>query len=108
MWKTSVFFIFQNGFKQISLPAEELGKCNTEVIDVISCDDGCLIETEIPLTEACEKISKFIGYEVFEINCDTNVITKGHILTECYLTKGDHGEDCIMIWTDNKNIDIVQ
>lgn len=103
MSEVPVFFIFQKGFRQISLPPKERN-LKSEIINIISCDDGCLIETDIELHEACEKINYFIGRDVVSIYCDSNTISSNSILTECYLTKGNYGEDCIMIWADNKNV----
>lgn len=101
MFKAPLFFIYQNGFRQISLPPSENEYRNTDVINIIECDDGCLINTE-NLKEDYEKLKKYIGCKVVDIWCDSNEIMDMGILTECSLTKDNYGGDCILVWAEKE------
>ena len=102
-----LIFIYQEGFSQISLPPIQENQFNFDVINIKSCDDGCLITTDCDLEVAYNKVKQFLGREVVNVYCDSNTVTKGCILIECKLTKGNYGEDCILIWTDSKNCEVV-
>lgn len=71
-----IIFIFQNGFRQISLPPLEEGWRNPEVIELTSCDDGCKVTTVLPHEEVVEKMNAFIGRKIMNVHCDSNEISE--------------------------------
>lgn len=102
--KTPLFFIYQNGFRQISLPPKEAHMQNPEVISLTSCDDGVLVTTEMDFKEAVQKLNAFIGHPVTEICCDTNEIHDAGFFRGAELTNGNYGERVIGLnwWKDNR------
>ncbi|MEQ6355165.1 hypothetical protein ABNX05_11100 [Lysinibacillus sp. M3] len=100
MDKTSnpLIFIYQFGFKQISLPPTKAGMNNFDVINIASCEDGHLIKTKEPIEESYLKLKEMIGKEVVSIYCDTNDITSLGILKSCVMTKDDFDSDVISVW----------
>lgn len=94
-----LIFIYQFGFKQISLPPEKVGMNNFEVIDIYKCEDGCRIQTTGELQEDFKKLQKLIGRKVIKVYCDTNTIDDSCHLTECRITTNEHSSEEIFIWT---------
>ncbi|MBP1309249.1 hypothetical protein JOD82_002269 [Paenibacillus sp. 1182] len=94
---TPMFFIYQDGFKQISLPPFEPNKLNVELINVTSCDDGVYITTDINLEEAVTQLNQFIGHPVTEIYCDSNSIEDGSHFRGAMISKGNHQEKVIYL-----------
>ena len=85
-----IICILEKGFRKISLP-------NGYIIDIVSCYDGCYIETK-NMKKDIEEINKYIGLPVYEICLDDNRIEKGFKLCECKLTthcKYDYDYNCI-------------
>ncbi|MGF2716530.1 hypothetical protein ACQUY5_30680, partial [Bacillus cereus] len=96
--KKPLFFIYQNGFRQISLPPKQDGYRNFEIINITSCDDGCLVTVEGNMEEVVEKLNQFKNYPITEIYCDTNEIaSKGYKLEGASIRKGNVGEDVIYL-----------
>lgn len=75
-----IFFILQNGFRQISLP-------NEEVINITSCDGGCFLTTERDLKESEVLLNKYIGLPIYYVCCDENYIHTGTVLSEAKIVK---------------------
>lgn len=96
--KKPLFFIYQNGFRQISLPPKEDGHRNTEIINLTSCDDGCLLTVEGNMKNYVDKLNKFKSHPIVEIYCDENEISnKGYKLKGASIRKGNVGEDVIYL-----------
>ncbi|AFQ29887.1 hypothetical protein P4493_05440 [Bacillus thuringiensis] len=96
--KKPLFFIYQNGFRQISLPPKQEGFRNFDIIQLTSCDDGCLITVEGNMEEVARELSTFVGYPIVEIYCDTNEITNyGYTLKGASIRKGNVGEKVIYL-----------
>ena len=93
-----ILFIYQKGFRQISLP-------NKEIINITSCDGGCFITTERNLKEAEKLLNKYIGLPIYEIWCDTNRIITGSILEKAEIRKhAEYEIESDYIWIYDKNI----
>lgn len=102
--KTPIFFIYQRGFRQISLPHTEAHMQNPEIIQLTSCDDGVLVTTEMDFDEAVRKLNAFIGHPVTSIYCDTNEIREDGIFRGAEITTGNYEEKVISLhwWEDNR------
>ncbi|PHE64160.1 hypothetical protein COF68_04750 [Bacillus toyonensis] len=96
--KKPLFFIYQNGFRQISLPPKGDSHRNFTIINITSCDDGCLLTVEGNMKETVNKLNKFKGYPIVEIYCDTNETSNnGYKLKGASIRKGNVGEDVIYL-----------
>ncbi|HHT7008737.1 TPA: hypothetical protein ACTZ3A_001276 [Bacillus cereus] len=97
MDKKPLFFIYQNGFSQISLPPKQEGYRNFEVIHLTSCDDGCLVTVDADMLLVAEELNKFINYPIVNIYCDTNSIVVGDVFMGANVRKGNFGEQVIYL-----------
>lgn len=85
-----IICIYEKGFRKIALP-------NGYIIDILSCDDGCYIETENMENDIIE-INKYIGLPIYEVILDNNCIYKGFKLEKCSITthcRYDYDYKCI-------------
>ena len=74
---TPIFFICERGLRKISLPPVD-DHSRSFQIKITSCDDGCLIETDMDFDLAIEKLNAFQGRQITWIYCDTNeIVTRG-------------------------------
>lgn len=70
------------------LPPKQEGFRNFDIIQLTSCDDGCLITVEGNMEEVARELSTFVGYPIVEIYCDTNEITNyGYTFKGCKYSK---------------------
>ncbi|MFJ8531188.1 hypothetical protein [Bacillus sp. NPDC094106] len=97
MDKKPLFFIYQNGFRQISLPPKQEGYRNFEVLNLSSCDDGCLVTVDGDMLSVAEKLNEFINHPIVNIYCDTNSIVEGDVFLGAKVQKGNHGEQVIYL-----------
>lgn len=91
MAEKPIFFIYQSGFRQISLPPENEHMNNLQIINITSCDDGCRIITDIDTREVWTKLNKFQGRKIVEIWCDTNEIRDGGVFEVAELRDDGYG-----------------
>ncbi|MEC2463872.1 hypothetical protein P9X10_02995 [Bacillus cereus] len=96
--KKPLFFIYQNGFRQISLPPTQEGYRNPRIINITSCDDGCLLTVSENIEEVVEELNKFKDHPIVEIYCDENEVSnKGYKLKGASISKGNVGEKVIYL-----------
>jgi hypothetical protein len=95
--KTPIFFIYQNGFRQISLPPRNSTGNNPDVITITSCDDGVLITTDEAFEKTVVKLNEFVGYPITEIWCDNNSIAVGDYFRGAVIKRGNYDEKVICL-----------
>ncbi|MBX9158458.1 hypothetical protein ACTFR8_22955 [Bacillus cereus group sp. MYBK15-3] len=97
MSKKPLFFIYQNGFRQISLPPKQEGYRNFETINITSCTDGCLVTVDGDMEEAADKLNEFINHPVVNIYCDTNSISEGDVFLGAKVQKSNYNGELIYL-----------
>ncbi|MFE6075663.1 hypothetical protein ACFVQB_14420 [Paenibacillus sp. NPDC057886] len=97
MTEKPLFFIYQSGFRQISLPPENEHMNNLQIINITSCDGGCRITTDTDTREVWTKLNKFKGRKIVEIWCDTNEIHDGGVFEEAVLRDDGYGSHSISL-----------
>lgn len=97
MGKNPLFFIYQNGFRQISLPPKQEGYNNFETINITSCADGCLITVDGDMEEVAAKLNEFKDHPVVNIYCDTNSISEGDVFLGASVQKGNYNGEVIYL-----------
>ncbi|EQB4340421.1 hypothetical protein ACYJ2U_001686 [Clostridium botulinum] len=87
-----IICIFEKGFRKIALP-------NGDIINVISCDNGCLITTN-NMKKDIKNLNKYIGLPIYEVLLDNNYIEKGNKLEKCKITNHpEYNYKCIVFNT---------
>lgn len=92
-----LIFIYQDGFRQISLPPTTPYMRNLEIIQVTSCSDGFDITTNLPSVEAVNKLNQFQGEKVVQVFCDTNRISNDGIFKGAEIAIGEHGREVVRL-----------
>lgn len=89
-----IICIMEKGFRKITLP-------NKHIIDITSCDDGCLITSDNMDLDIIE-LDRYIGYPIYDVVIDNNYITKGFKLGKCKITNHyEYGYKCILWNTES-------
>lgn len=91
-----IICIYKKGFREISLP-------NGKSIEILSCDDGCFIETKNMDKDILE-LNKCIGLPIVDVYLDHNEISQGDKLGKCKIVTHkayEYGYKCIQFSTES-------